>query len=240
MFQTHKIFYILIGVISCLTLVSCADQYKIAGNSSIASLDGRMLYLKVTDGQKMSAIDSSEVIHGRFNFMGMMDSIMMVELCMDNESVLPLVIENGNLTIKMDNAEQRVSGGPLNDRLYHFLTRKNQLDNQYMELSYEEMRMMMKGCSPEYIHAKLAPRAKELAKAIEDMETSFIISNYDNVLGPGIFIMLCNQYQYPILTDQMKYILKKAPSSFTNHPYIKEYVKIAKRNSKLLQVQDSH
>lgn len=72
------------------------------------------------------------------------------------------------------------------------------------------------------------------------METSFIISNYDNVLGPGIFIMLCNQYQYPILTDQMKYILKKAPSSFTNHPYIKEYVKIAKRNSKLLQVQDSH
>ena len=147
-------------------------------------------------------------------------------------------IENGNLTIKMDNTEQRVSGGPLNDRLYHFLARKNQLDSQYMELSYEEMRMMMKGCSPEFIRAKLAPRAEELSKAIEDMETSFIVANYDNVLGPGIFIMLCNQYQYPILTQQMKYILKKAPSSFTDHPYIKRYVKIAKRNSKLLNHHD--
>ena len=70
------------------------------------------------------------------------------------------------------------------------------------------------------------------------METSFIVANYDNVLGPGIFIMLCNQYQYPILTQQMKYILKKVPSSFTDHPYIKRYVKIAKRNSKLLNHHD--
>ena len=238
MFNTPKIYIVLLGIVSFLTITSCADQYNIAGNSSIASLDGRMLYLKVSDGERTSAIDSSEVIHGRFNFMGMVDSIMMGALYMDNESVLPLVIENGNLTIKMDNTEQRVSGGPLNDRLYHFLARKNQLDSQYMELSYEEMRMMMKGCSPEFIRAKLAPRAEELSKAIEDMETSFIVANYDNVLGPSIFIMLCNQYQYPILTQQMKYILKKVPSSFTDHPYIKRYVKIAKRNSKLLNHHD--
>ena len=119
MFNTPKIYIVLLGIVSFLTITSCADQYNIAGNSSIASLDGRMLYLKVSDGERTSAIDSSEVIHGRFNFMGMVDSIMMGALYMDNESVLPLVIENGNLTIKMDNTEQRVSGGPLNDRLYH-------------------------------------------------------------------------------------------------------------------------
>ena len=33
---------------SLLMLTSCAEQYNIAGNSNIACLDGRMLYLRVS------------------------------------------------------------------------------------------------------------------------------------------------------------------------------------------------
>ena len=33
---------------------------------------------------------------------------------------MPVVIENGSLDIQVDNVAQRVTGGPLNDRLYGF------------------------------------------------------------------------------------------------------------------------
>ncbi len=218
-----------------LSLTSCAEQYNIAGNSSVNSFDGRMLYLQVASGCDMNRIDSCEVVHGRFSFMGIVDSTVMGEICMDNESLMPLVIETGNLSIRVDNLGQHVSGGPLNDRLYHFLRQKECLDNEYMELSYQEMRMMMEGVHPTAIAATLKPRAEALSKQIEELETKFIMSNYNNVLGPGVFMLIGNQYRYPIMTDQIRTIMKKAPSKFRNHPYVKRYISTAKMNMERLK-----
>lgn len=226
---------ILCFLASLLSLASCAEQYNIAGNSSVNSFDGRMLYLQVVSGSDMSRIDSCEVIHGKFSFMGMVDSIVMAEICMDNESLMPLVIENGNLSIRVDNLGQHVSGGPLNDRLYHFLRQKEWLDNEYMELSYQEMRMMMEGMHPDAIAAVLRPRAEALSDEIEALETKFIKDNYNNVLGPGVFMLICNQYRYPVITDQIRAIMKKAPSKFKNHPFVKSYISTAKLNMQRLQ-----
>lgn len=112
---------------SLLLLTSCANQYSIAGNSSVPCLDGRMLYLRVSpqNDDKLNAsnfvcLDSCKVIHGRFNFDGSMDSVVLAMLYTDNQCVMPVVIENGSLDIQVDNVAQRVTGGPLNDRLYGF------------------------------------------------------------------------------------------------------------------------
>lgn len=226
---------ILCFLASLLLLASCAEQYNIAGNSSVNSFDGRMLYLQVASGNDMNRIDSCEVVHGKFSFMGMVDSIVMAEIYMDNESLMPLVIENGNLSIRVDNLGQHVSGGPLNDRLYHFLRQKERLDNEYMELSYQEMRMMMEGMHPDAIAAVLRPRAEALSDEIEALETKFIKDNYNNVLGPGVFMLICNQYRYPVITDQIRDIMKKAPSKFKNHPFVKSYISTAKLNMQRLQ-----
>ena len=103
----------LLLLISSLFLTSCTEQYNIAGNSTVPVLDGRMLYLKVTpNGVTSENIDSCKVIHGRFNFFGAVDSIVLAQVCMENENVMPIVLENGNLTISVDNLGQRVSGGP--------------------------------------------------------------------------------------------------------------------------------
>ncbi len=220
---------------SLLALASCAEQYNIAGNSSVNTFDGRMLYLQVASGCNMSRIDSCEVVHGRFSFIGMVDSIVMGELCMDNESLMPLVIENGNLSVRVDNMGQHVTGGPLNDRLYRFLQEKEHLDNEYMELSYKEMRMIMDGIAPTQIEAELKPKAERLSNQIECLETKFIRDNYNNVLGPGVFMLICNQYHYPILTDQIRAIMHKAPDKFKNHPYVKQYIRTAEENMARLQ-----
>ncbi len=228
----NRIFYLLTLLLS---LTSCAQQYNIAGNSSVNSFDGRMLYLQVASGFQTSRIDSCEVVHGRFSFMGPVDSVVMAELFMDNEYLMPLVIEDCNLDVRMDYMGQRVSGGPLNDRLYRFLQEKERLDNEYMELSYQEMRMMMEGIAPAKIREELQPKAKKLSARIERLETKFIMDNYDNVLGPGVFMLLCNQYHYPILTDQIRTIMKKAPEKFRNHPYVKQYISTAEENMVRLQ-----
>ena len=76
---------------SLLMLTSCAEQYNIAGNSNIACLDGRMLYLRVSSSadepvhrnvtQIVSVcLDSCKVVHGRFNFEGDVDSARMAML----------------------------------------------------------------------------------------------------------------------------------------------------------------
>lgn len=226
---------VLLILSSLLFFTSCAEQYNIAGNSSVSCLDGRMLYLRVSpeaggETIKQTAslcLDSCKVVHGRFNFVGDVDSVMLAMLYTGNQCVMPLVIENGNLSIQVDNVAQRVSGGPLNDKLYNFFKKRNRLDNEMWELQQKTIRMMREGASPEEIQRKMGRKAEQLVKRTEELETSFVMENYDNVLGPGFFMLLCSQYPSPILTEQIQDILKKAPESFMRNPYVRNYVREA-------------
>ncbi len=232
---------ILLLLSSLLMLTSCAEQYNIAGNSNIPCLDGRMLYLRVSssDGpnhrmvqQSVSVcLDSCKVVHGRFNFEGDVDSVRMAMLYTNNQCVMPIVLENGNLSIQVDNATQRVSGGPLNDKLYKFFKKRNRLDNEMWELQQLTMRMMREGCSPTEIQRKVGKRLTCLQKQTENLETQFVMDNYTNVLGPGFFRLLCSQFPSPIITEQIEQIIKKAPSQFLNDPYVNFYLQQAKAHS---------
>ena len=64
-------------------LTSCTSKYKINGESSISSLDGRMLFLKTLKGSELVKVDSAEVIHGLFKMQGKLDSTEMVMLFWD-------------------------------------------------------------------------------------------------------------------------------------------------------------
>lgn len=229
----RKIFYLL----SCLlALTSCAEQYNIAGNTSAAFLDGRMLYLRVSpDGVQENCVDSCEVIHGRFNFIGDVDSIVLAQIYMDEQSMMPLVIENAKLTVQVDNVGQSVMGGPLNEALYAFLQKKNRIENEMWEVEHTGIRMLRDGKSPEEVKEKLNPKVERLNRKLEELETKFIMDNYDNVLGPGFFIQICNQYPYPVMTEQIRKIVKKAPPSFLCHPYISHYVRTAQKNMHLIE-----
>ena len=123
----NKILYALLTLIVC---TSCVDSYNIQGSSNVSTLDGRMLYLKVLKNNDFVNIDSCDVVHGQFHFAGNIDSVRMANIFMDDESVLPLVLESGDITIKIDNTQQTVSGTPLNDKLFKFFNRYNQLKNQ--------------------------------------------------------------------------------------------------------------
>ena len=76
-------------------LASCTSKYKIEGTSSVNSLDGKMLYLKSLNDGEWVKLDSAEVVHGGFSMKGKIDSVQMVTLYMDEESIMPIVLESG-------------------------------------------------------------------------------------------------------------------------------------------------
>lgn len=216
----------------CLT-ASCTEECNIAGNSSVGSLDGRMLYLSVTgrDGRQTVCIDSCEVIHGRFRFYSNLDSVVMAQLFMGDQMLMPVVLESGNLSIQVDHVEQTVSGGSYNDRLYKFVQQRNRIENKLWELEHKCVRMMRDGHSPAVIRRAVMPKSDNLTRQLEQLETKFIKDNYDNPLGPGCFRLLFSQYPLPILTDQIKEIMRTAPAHFRNDPYVDYYLRRARLNS---------
>ena len=48
----------------------------------------------------------------------------------------------------------------------------------------------------------------------------FIQKNYDNVLGPGVFIMLCSNLPYPVMTPLIEEIIEEAPDRFKNNSLV--------------------
>ena len=223
------------AVILMVTLVSCSTGYKIEGSSSVMRLDGKMLFVKIAQGNEMIKIDSAEVIHGVFSMEGIVDSTVIASLYMDDESIMPFVMEDGDIKIQIDNADIMVSGTPLNDKLYHFVKSRNILLDRAYEVERLESRMIMDGKSEEEIAEEVVKEREKLSKELDDLAKTFIQENYENVLGPGVFIMLCNSFPYPVLTPVIEEIVNGAPEKFKNDSMVKGYMEVARENMKKYQ-----
>ena len=231
----NRFIYLLFGV---ALLSSCAETYNVEGSTSVSSLDGSKLYLKALKNKEIKNIDSCEVVHGQFHFSGVRDTVRMATLFMDDESIMPVVLEEGAITVKLDNARQKVGGTPLNDKLYTFLDKHNQLENQMVELSHKQSQMMLDGIEEDQINETLSREAETIAKEEDKLVTDFIVDNFDNVLGPGVFMMITSSFRYPILTPQIEHIMSKATDTFKNDPYVKDYYKAATENEARMQGLD--
>ena len=119
---------------------SCGKKYKIEGVSSVSSLDGKMLFIKVPSGDKLVNIDSAEVIHGLFKMEGKVDSTVVASLFMDDDCIMPLVIEEGNINININNAGFTIKGTPLNDSFNQFIVQRNSLSDRADEVEHLEAR----------------------------------------------------------------------------------------------------
>ena len=224
-----KNIYMILAVVTAL-LTSCASSYNVRGTSSVSAMDGSKLYLKAVKNNDLQNIDSCEVVHGEFHFAGLLDTVRMVSLFMDDESIMPFVLEEGEIVIRIENAVQSVSGTPLNDTLYVFVDKHNQLSNRMAELSHRQSQMLLDGIDEEQINRQLSAEADEIALEEDQLVTKFICDNFDNVLGPGIFMMITSQYRYPVLTPQIEDIMSKATDHFKNDPYVRDYYQTAQEN----------
>lgn len=216
-------------------LAACSHTYKIEGTSSVNHLDGKMIYLKILRGEEWVKLDSAEVIHGLFSMKGKMDSVEMVSLYMDDESLMPIVLEKGKIKVTISNTDLKASGTPLNASLYDFIAKRNAMEESLLELEQKETRMVMEGRDLAEIHKQLAAESDSLLNTINRYVKSFIAENYETVLGPNVFMMLCSSLPYPVMTPQIDDIVKDAPYSFKSNPMVKEFLTKAKENMKLIE-----
>ena len=210
---------------------SCARKYKVEGSSSVTSLDGKMLFLKTLQNGQWVAVDSAEVIHGLFSMKGPVDSVMMVTLYMDDEGIMPLVLEDGKIEVSISNTQLAAKGTLLNDRLYEFIEKRNALELQIEELDRKEARMVLDGANLEDVHKELAKEGETL---VEEMN-NYVIDNNENVLGPSVFMMMCSTLPYPVMTPQIEDIMRTAPLAFKQNQLIKEFLSKAKENMQLIE-----
>ena len=224
-----KLYYLLLS--SLLTLTCCQSQYMVKGSSNVDDLEGQVLTLKVYADGEMKSIDSTRVVHGRFNFGGGMDSTMLANVFWGDLSLMPIVLENGEVKLDISETQQSATGTPLNDTLSNFILRKTQIDARMAELPHLEAQMIMDGTDHDEIKYELGKQSKQIAAENDRLIVRFIRDNYNNVLGPGIFMILTSSLPHPILTPQIEEIITNAPPYFLGHPYVKKYIEEAKENS---------
>ena len=98
------------------------------------------------------------------------------------------------------------------------------------ELSHRQSQMLLDGIDEETIDRELSIEAAQIAPQEDSLVTNFIVDNFENVLGPGVFMMITSQYRFPVLTPQIEYIMSKATKTFKNDSYVREYYQAAQEN----------
>lgn len=229
-----KIIYFLCAAAA---LASCSSSYNIQGTSDVQNLDGHMMYIKALQGNELKSIDSCDVLHGKFAFRGNIDTVKVGTLFINNEGVMPIVLEEGDIVIKFNTAKQTCTGTYLNDKLNDFIEQYNQITSQIADLSHQEAQAMMDGKDMNIVYRELQQKSNSLNQESDSLITSFIEQNFDNVLGPFVFRMVTNT-EIPMTNAWIEALMLKATDSFKNDRYVKEFMDEANHNQAVMTGMD--
>ena len=61
------------------------------------------------------------------------------------------------------------------------------------------------------------------------------MDNYETVLGPSVFMMMCSTLPYPVMTPVIEDIMRTAPASFKSNKFVQDYLSKAKENMQLMK-----
>ena len=228
----NKVIY---TIISVLALTSCANSFHIAGSTSVSMLDGQKLHLKVMKDTTLKDLDSCDVVHGQFQFGGSTDSVRVASIILDDNNNIPVVLEDGDIQVKIDNSQETVTGTPLNAKLTKFRQQFTRLMNESNDLVHQHDQAIMNGRNTHAVNARLAAKDADIHRRVDKLVTTFVTDNMDNVLGPYIFINGCmNRYNVPMLDAWVEDIMSKATDKFKNDPQVKEYYEAAQENQNIM------
>ena len=160
---------------------------------------------------------------------GKVDSVVLASLYMDDECIMPLVLEEGSIKIEINNVGISIKGTPLNDSFNRFIEDKTAIDDKAYEVEREESRMIMDGVDINTVQMEIDRQRTAVAQQMDNLVKTFIQENYENVLGPGVFIMIGNSLPYPFMTPMMEEIVNEAPATFKDNYLIKNYITLAQK-----------
>lgn len=111
---------ILLTLFATFTLFACApvDGYKIIGTYKSAPENSK-IYLAQLTSSSIDYIDSVEIKNNKFEFTGKQDApivrFMFYPLAEGGEDIIPVVLEDGNISVNIEKNRVTVSGTELNE-----------------------------------------------------------------------------------------------------------------------------
>lgn len=214
-----------------LLITGCGNRVSINGTTSLHELEDRMLYLHLFEDGDLRIVDSTRIVHGKFQFSGAkIDSATIAFLYLEDMRLMPIVVEPNPLSVTLNENEYSVDGSELNDSLFAFIQRKNNLDLQLAELPRKESQMILEGMDHDDVLIQLSQEAAILNAQEEELVMRFIKDNMDNVLAPGVFMMITYNIPTPMLNPQIEELATLGSSRFLNDPYVRNYLKRAREN----------
>lgn len=213
-----------------LTLCGCATHYQYMVNGTISQRNGDSLYLKVFDDSGLRTINRAQMMHGRFTFSGAIDSLTFATLYLDDHYLVPFVLEDGDITLNIDENICTAQGTPLNDSLSTFVRRYVRIEKDFNELPEMENDFKQNGMSPSEARREMMKQMLELEQKRDSLISAFIQRNYENLLGPGVFRIMTNDMPQPMLTPLIHRITNDAPDVFLADPYVRDFMRRATLN----------
>lgn len=113
--------------------------------------------------------------------------------------------------------------------------------NQSNDLVHKHDQAIMNGSDMSAVNAKLAAEDEVINQRTDKLVTNFVVDNFDNVLGPYVFINTCmSRYDVPMLDAWIEDIMSKATEKFKNNPQVKAYYEAAQQNQNIMNgMQDA-
>ena len=228
--QMNKTFSLLMLLLAGVTFSACYTSYNIEGSSDISDLDSRMIRLRTINNDKMKDLDSTEVVHGKFYFSGSTDSVRVAFIEINENFTLPVVLEEGDINVKINKQRVTWGGTELNDRLYQFMHSRDSLYGKLDELEHEYTLAFMDGEDMQNdVIPRLSKARQGIVMSLDSLFTLSVTENFDNVIGPSIFIIATQMQQYPQMTPWVVEIMSKASDKFKNHPDVRRYLEAAEK-----------
>lgn len=219
-----------------LLLASCASNYSynVDGSLNTSRLDGRKLFLKTLNDNVFESTDSNDVLHGAFHFKGTIDSARIAGIFMEDEFLMPLILESGNINVNVDDLGVNVTGTALNENLFAFLKEHDKLRGEIEDLSNLPIQAILNGESEEDAWKEAARMEVMLNSRLDSLVTTTISDNFENVLAPTVFFIVTMSDPYPMQSPWIDYIMSKATDNFKQDPYVKIYCEKAKENMSIM------
>lgn len=221
-------------------LLSCTKGYRIKGTSSIQDIDGKTVTMRISDDGKWRTLDSCEILHGQFLMKGKTDSTLIATLFLDEQPMMPIILEPGKIDVTVSNIKLKAGGTPLNDSLYQFIAQKYKLDLRAIEFERMEAQMILNGYDQHTIQQRVDSTYQALRNEMQNLVLNFIGKNYDNALSLCGFSMLCNGLPRPIITPLIQAVIDDAPEPFLSHPTISRFLQSARENTERYGVAEAN
>jgi peroxiredoxin len=138
-----KKLYTIIPVILLFFACDSTPSYKITGQISSGSVDGKTVYLEdylwYMHLADQKVLDSTIVKNGKFKFKGKTDSAYIAILNIDNRPAMIFIVENGDIQLNIPENinESLASGTKLNDSFNSYRESLDPVKNKLTELSMQ-------------------------------------------------------------------------------------------------------